>query len=203
MSQRRPSFQHGSESSVHLPPSVRIITYSHYLQHFAVSSGGKKKVCIAMFEHMLLCRSTTTEVSSAATLSPPPLSSSPLPISSPSSLPVAPRNDLILIQTHFVQLPYMGEIAGMGPVDYALPPLCLFYLMPKTADNFKNLGQLIMRTISPPPSRFHLLPYVSIPFRMLFDTPKQHAEKNVSWHNKRVSEWCQRAFQYWWLAARN
>ena len=39
----------------------------------------------------------------------------------------------------------MGELAGMGPVDYALPSLCLFYLMPKTADNFKNLGQLIMR----------------------------------------------------------
>lgn len=112
-----------------------------------LAAGEKKKVCIPMFEHMLLCRSTTTEVSSAATLGPPSLSSSPLPISSPSSLPVAPRNDLILIQTHFVQLPYMGEIAGMGPVDYALPPLCLFYLMPKTADNFKNLGQLIMRTI--------------------------------------------------------
>lgn len=39
----------------------------------------------------------------------------------------------------------MGELAGMGTVDYALPPLCLFYLMPKTADNFKNLGRLIMR----------------------------------------------------------
>lgn len=39
----------------------------------------------------------------------------------------------------------MEEVAGMGPVDYALPPLCLLYLMPKTADNFKNLGQLIMR----------------------------------------------------------
>lgn len=24
----------------------------------------------------------------------------------------------------------------MGPADYALPPLCLFYLMLKTADNF-------------------------------------------------------------------
>lgn len=179
MSRRRPSFQHGSESSVRSPPSVRIITYRHYLQHFAVIRGGrKKKVCIAMFEHMLLCCSTTTEVSSAATLSPPPLSSSPLPISSPSSLPVAPRNDLILIQTHFVQLPYMGEIAGMGPVDYALPPLCLFYLMPKTADNFKNLGRLIMRTFFFfYPSRFHLLPCVSIPSRMLFDTLNQHAEK--------------------------
>ena len=95
---------------------------------------------------MLLCCSATTEVSSTATLGPPPLSSSPLPISSSSSLPVAPRNDLISIQTHFVQLPYMGELAGMGPVDYALQPLCLFYLMPKTADNFKNLGQLIMRS---------------------------------------------------------
>lgn len=131
--------------------SLIVITYST-LQ--LAAGGKKKKVCIAMFEHMLLCRSTTTEVSSAATLSPPPLSSSPLPISSPSSLPVAPRNDLILIQTHFVQLPYMGEIAGMGPVDYALPPLCLFYLMPKTADNFKNLGQLIIRTIFSPPLAF-------------------------------------------------
>lgn len=96
---------------------------------------------------MLLCCSATTEVSSAASLGPPPVSSSPLHVSSPSSLPVAPRNDLISIQTHFVQLPYMGELAGTGPVDYALPPLCLFYLMPKTGDNFKNLGQLIMRSL--------------------------------------------------------
>lgn len=34
----------------------------------------------------------------------------------------------------------MGDLAGMGPFDYAPPP-CLFYLMPKTAD----LGQPIMR----------------------------------------------------------
>lgn len=129
---------------------------------------------------MLLCCSITTEVSSTATLGPPPLSSSPLPVSSPSSLPVAPRNDLISIQTHFVQLPYMGELAGMGPVDYALPPLCLFYLMPKTADNFKNLGQLIMRFFF-----FSLLPSFAalcIHFlHMLFYTLRQHAE-NVSWY---------------------
>lgn len=133
---------------------------------------------------MLLCCSATTEVSSAASLGPPPVSSSPLHVSSPSSLPVAPRNDLISIQTHFVQLPYMGELAGMGPVDYALPPLCLFYLMPKTGDNFKNLGQLIMRfllffslSLSPllsfGASRIHF-------FHMLFYTPRQHAG-NVSW----------------------
>lgn len=114
---------------------------------------------------MLLCCSATTEVSSAASLGPPPISSSPLHVSSPSSLPVAPRNDLISIQTHFVQLPYMGELAGTGPVDYALPPLCLFYLMPKTGDNFKNLGQLIMRSLlffSLSLFRFHSVPHVSI-----------------------------------------
>lgn len=38
----------------------------------------------------------------------------------------------------------MGDLAGMGPFDYAPPP-CLFYLMPKTADDFSNLGQPIMR----------------------------------------------------------
>lgn len=143
---------------------------------------------------MLLCCSTTTEVSSTATLGPPPLSSSPLPISSPSSLPVAPRNDLILIQTHFVQLPYMGEIAGMGPVDYTLPPLCLFYLMPKTADNFKNLGQLIMRSIFFFSSLLSFAALCIHSFRLLFDTLSQHAG-NVSWYNKQVSEWCQRAFE--------
>ena len=31
----------------------------------------------------------------------------------------------------------------MGPFDYNLLLLRLFYLMPKTADNFKYLGQLI------------------------------------------------------------
>lgn len=114
---------------------------------------------------MILCYSVTTEVSSTATQALLPYSSSPLPASSPSSLPVAPRNDLISIQTHFVQLPYMGELAGMGPVDYALPSLCLFYLMPKTADNFKNLGQLIMSFFF---FFFHLLPYVSISYACFF-----------------------------------
>lgn len=126
---------------------------------------------------MLLCCSVTTEVSSTATLGPPPLSSFRLPVSSPSSLPVAPRNDLISIQTHFVQLPYMGELAGMGPVDYALPPLCLFYLMPKTAYHFKNLGQLIMRSFFFFLSFFfHLLPFCIHFFHVIL----QHAE-NVSW----------------------
>lgn len=149
---------------------------------------------------MLLCCSATTEVSSTATLGPPLLSSSPLPISSPSSLPVAPRNDLILIQTHFVQLPYMGEIAGMGPVDYTLPPLCLFYLMPKTADNFKNLGQLIMRSIFF--SYFHLPPYVSIPsacYLTLWANMLKMFHGTIS----KCLVWCQRAFENWWLAARN
>lgn len=45
----------------------------------------------------------------------------------------------------------------MGPADYALPP-CLFYLMPKTADDFSNLGQPIMRC-------FDLLPRGSARFR--------------------------------------
>lgn len=48
----------------------------------------------------------------------------------------------------------MGDLAGMGPVDYAP---CLFYLIPKTADDFWNLGQPIMRC-------FHLLPRVSALF---------------------------------------
>lgn len=89
---------------------------------------------------MLLCCGATTEVSSTATHGPPPLSFAlpVLSVSSPSSLPAAPRNVLISIPSHFVQLPYMGELAGMGPVDYAFLPLCLFYLMPKTADNFKS-----------------------------------------------------------------
>lgn len=67
----------------------------------------------------------------------------------------------------------MGEIAGMGPVDYALPPLCLFYLMPKTADNFKNLGQLIMRSVFFPSFFPFLLSFAVLcihSFRMLRDT---------------------------------
>lgn len=140
---------------------------------------------------MLPCCSATTEVSATVTLHAPPLSSSLLPVSSSSSLSVAPRNNLISIETHFVQLPYMGEIAGMGPVDYAPPPLCLFYLMPKTADNFKNLGQLIMRFI------FFLLSFAALCvhfFPVLFDTLRQHDE-NASWYNKHVSERCQRAVE--------
>lgn len=80
------------------------------------------------FAAALQLRSAQLQLS-ALLLSPPPL-----PFSSPSSLPVAPRYDLISM--HFVQLPYLEDPAKMGPADYALPPLCLFYLMLKTADNF-------------------------------------------------------------------
>lgn len=94
-----------------------------------------------------------------------------------------------MIQAHFVQLPYMGEIAGMGPVDYTPPPLCLFYLMPKTADNFKNLGQLIMRFIFIP--FFSLLSCIHF-FCDLFYMLRQRGE-NVSRYNKHIAEWCQGA----------
>lgn len=109
-----------------------------------------------VWAHAVALQLRSAQLQLSALLPTPPLRSS---VSSPSSLPVAPRNDLISIQTHFVQLPYMWELAGMGPVDYALPPLCLLDLMPKT-DHFKNLGQVIIRAFFS--FYFHLLPNLSI-----------------------------------------
>lgn len=76
----------------------------------------------------------------------------------------------------------MGELAGMGTVDYALPPLCLFYLMPKTADNFKNLGRLIMRLFFFFSLSLFYFPFAALCIHflyMLFYALRQHAE-NVS-----------------------
>ena len=38
----------------------------------------------------------------------------------------------------------MERLTGMGPFDYNILLLRLFYLMPKTADHIKYLGQLIV-----------------------------------------------------------